>query len=213
MNTSATVRTILSLVLSLAIAVMVLISWSNMVYARTDNGVLSASSFQSLRYFTVLSNLLMAVAAIIYLVYGLTHFGKPFPTWLVTLKWAGTVSVLMTFLTVVLFLGPMFGFQTMFKGANLYFHLIVPLLALFEFILIDPLPKPEFRLSFLAALPLVIYGLFYLGAILLYGIEGHDFYGFCTWGLPVGIVIFLGLILITWGSALLVRLLKIPGKL
>ena len=41
------------------------------------------------------------------------------------LKYAATVSVGLTFLTVMLFLGPRFGYGAMFQGVNLWFHLLM----------------------------------------------------------------------------------------
>ena len=47
------------------------------------------------------------------------------------LKFIGTVSVTVTFLTVVLFLAPFGDWGIMlFQGPNLVFHVIVPILAI-----------------------------------------------------------------------------------
>ena len=56
----------------------------------------------------------------------------PWIIWM--LKYMGTVSVTVTLMTVLLFLGPtMGGYKELMAGANLYLHLIGPILAIISF--------------------------------------------------------------------------------
>ena len=61
---------------------------------------------ETFRYFTVLSNLFVALTALILLV---CEFFGVLPAWAATLKYMGAVSVTLTFLVVLLFLWPSLG--------------------------------------------------------------------------------------------------------
>ena len=69
-----------------------------------------------------------------------------------------------------------------------------------------------FKYTFIAAIPSLIYGNFYLANCLINGVgewpETNDWYGFLNWGYPVGIAIFAGVVLMNWGIACLFWLIK-----
>ena len=67
------------------------------------------------RYFTVLSNVFCAAAAL------LICFASSV-SWVWTLKYIGTVAVTVTMLTVFLFLGPNLGYKMLLTGPDLYMH-------------------------------------------------------------------------------------------
>ena len=128
-----------SLVLDILIAVMVFYAWACMIFQWGDNGTISAGGFRNLRYFTVLSNLLMASACLI-------------------ISDTGIISIKDTLLGV---------------------------------------------------LPMLIYGIGYIGNILINGFGdapySNDWYGFLYWGWLAGLMIFALLILVTWVMALILR--------
>lgn len=205
-------RRCLSLVLNLLIFIVVLAAWGRMAFRLDGNGVLSATGLWSLRYFTVLSNLLQGAASLAYaacLAHALRG-GRGVPHGVALLKYAGTVSVGLTFLTVMLFLGPVFGYPGMFRGANFWFHLAVPLAAALDFCLLDREGTFSLRESPLAVLPMALYGAGYVGNIARHGVAGNDWYGFLAggpgWGAVIAAVILFG----TWGLALLLRLPRRP---
>ena len=81
-----------SLILNAATVLMVFFSWAVMTFRLDDSGRLSASGIGALKYFTVLSNLLMGAASAVYIVLMLRR-PQGLPHWAVRLKLAGTVSV------------------------------------------------------------------------------------------------------------------------
>jgi ABC-type lipoprotein release transport system permease subunit len=85
----------LSLVLNAAIALAVAANWYRMFFA-FEGGALASVRWGSLKYFTVQSNLLAGVTALITLGFLLRKAGE-LPRWLRSLRWAATVSVLLTF--------------------------------------------------------------------------------------------------------------------
>ena len=95
----------------------------------------------------------------------------------------------LTFLTVICFLGPVFGFRGMYTESGLWFHLIVPLIAMAECVFFSETRMGP-RENALAVLPVVGYGIYYLANIAVNGLRSgrrsNDLYGFFTWGTVAG---------------------------
>ena len=102
---------------------------------------------------------------------------KALPRWVAGLKSVGTVAVSVTFFTVVLFLGPVFGFGGMFAGANFFLHLVSPLLAMISLCAFENREPLRFRVTFLGLLPTFIYGIVYVWLV-VFQKTWPDFYGF-----------------------------------
>jgi len=200
-------KRVLSIVFNFILAAAVLGAWLYMVFHAAGGLVLTAAGFANLKYFTILSNLLAGTAAILYAIRLLR--GKT-PRWIELLKYSGAVSVGLTFLVVMVFLGPLYGYGSMFRGANLLFHLLIPLAAMAEFAFFLPFRPMRFSESLLATVPMLLYGFGYLGNILINGRgewpNTNDWYSFTYWGMGVALLIFAVIILATWGIALLLRL-------
>lgn len=126
-----------------------------------------------LRYFTALSNLFCAGAA---LALALARLGGVPSLPLLLFKYVGTVAVLVTLLTVLLFLGPHYGYKILFSGPDLWLHLICPLLALLSYLLWDRAPLTP-ATALLGVLPVLLYGLLYLRRV-VFQQRWEDFYGF-----------------------------------
>ena len=129
-----------------------------------------------LRFFTVLSNLLCALAA---LVVAGCRLGGDLPYWAGVLKYVGTAAVTVTLLTVVCFLGPTLGWKLMFTGPDLWLHLVCPVLAIVSLLLWDK-PDLPFGAVFLGFAPVPLYGAVYIYRV-LWAPEARrwkDFYGF-----------------------------------
>ena len=124
------------------------------------------------RFFTVQSNVLCAVSALLLCVF-------PSPRWVWLLKYTGTSAVTVTMMTVLLFLGPKMGYGQLFKGSDLFMHLIIPLLAVLSFSLYE-----KRGMSFWEALwglvPVALYGSLYVYKIMIAPPDKrwNDFYGF-----------------------------------
>ena len=199
-----------SLVLDIIIAVMVFYAWARMIFQWGDNGTISAGGFRNLRYFTVLSNLLMAAASILNIVYTIIalKLNKEIPSWVSKLKYAGASAVALTLLVVLLFLWPVFHVPGLYSGANLFMHLIIPIMGGLSFVL-GGTETLKFKESFISVVPMLIYGAWYIGNNAINGIgewpDTNDWYGFLSWGWGPGLIIFAVLILMTWGVALIMR--------
>ena len=127
------------------------------------------------RFFTVQSNVLCAVSALLMCLWPESRFA-----W--TMKYIGTAAVTLTMLTVFLFLAPSIGrdwVQALLKGPDLFMHLITPLLALISFCLFEKRGM-SFGVALLGMLPVILYGPWYLYKIKFAPEEKrwNDFYGF-----------------------------------
>ena len=176
-----------------------------MLFFRGGDALLASSGVENLKYFTVLSNEFCGLVAVWSLIQTLRHKERP-----MILKLVAAAAVGLTFLTIAAFLGPLYGYRFMYRNANFFFHLILPLTAMAEYTLL-PAPKDgvPFRWTLLTMIPVFLYGTVYLVNILINGTgtwpDTNDFYGFVNWGLPVGIVIFAILMLAAWGIACVLR--------
>ena len=187
-----------------------------MLFFRSNDPTLQAKGVANLKYFTVLSNEACGIVALVCLVQRLRGKRQP-----MLAKLTAAAAVGLTFLTIAAFLGPLYGMLKMYHGANFFFHLVLPLTAMAEFVLSSDEEVEEestgtsesreipFGWTFFSMIPVLAYGAAYLTNILVNGVgvwpDTNDFYGFVNWGLPVGIGIFAVLLLVTWGIACALR--------
>ena len=131
---------------------------------------------KAFRYFTVLSNAFCAVTA---LVMAIAQLANRVAMPVVLLKYMGTVSVSVTLLTVMLFLGPTQGYGEMLRGKNLYLHLLGPLLAIVSYCLWEKRAM-SFGMALTGLIPVLVYSAVYLNRVIMVPEERRwdDFYGF-----------------------------------
>ncbi len=183
------------IILNAFLAVMILIQWVILATGIPDSSFMSGG-LRTLKYFTVLSNLLEAAACIFWIITGNER-----------IKYVAAVSVGLTFTVVMVFLGPLFGYLMMFTGPSLWMHGIVPLAAMTEMIMFNR-ETMTVRDNLRAVFPMFIYGIFYLGNIIINGIPGNDWYGFMLWGYPGGAAALVIIICVTYGIGLVLRKLN-----
>ena len=152
-----------------------------------------------LRYFTTLSNLFCAAAC---LTVGTARLAGMTGDGVLVFKFVATVSVIVTLLTVLIFLGPQFGYKVLFSGPDLFLHLVCPLLAAVSWLTLDHTAMPLFH-GLLGVLPVALYGLVYLRKV-VFKEAWKDFYGFNRngqWRLSFLVMLFAtaALSLMVWG--------------
>ena len=149
---------------------------------------------EAIRYFTVQSNLLCATVSLFCAVWGLF---RPEPEWLLIVKYAATCAVTVTFVTVFCYLGPRFrNWGFLLSDANLWMHLICPLIAIASLLLRSPVQFP-FAVTFAGLAPIVLYGLLYVKKVILDppARRWEDLYGFSkgvNWKLSLAAMLTLG---------------------
>ena len=190
---------ILHSVINIIIVILVVIGLYMTMTYRSEYMEFQMRGTVSLRYYTVQSNLFAGVVALLALFYQ----GRATKV----LKLMSATATGLTFAVVLFFLGPLYGHWRMYKRANLFFHLIVPLLSMIEFVLLTDVPR-KWKWKVLSAVPTLVYGLVYVLNILINGIgerypNYNDFYLFLRWGWGVALLIFAGIVLISFGIACL----------
>ena len=231
-------KRIIRLILNIIMAGVVIVAWLHMYFA--GGGVLAHEGFTNLRFYTVLSNLLEAIASVIWVVAFAkasagTHSGNAskasarrgsgnaakasasartetvIPRWVEVLKHVAAVSVFLTFTIVLLFLGPLYGHDKLYLGANLWFHLLIPVFAVVEMMFLSDC-RITARDNRMALYPTILYGVVYMFNNIINGIgewpDTNDWYGFLLWGYPVGILIFIGIGVCTWALGRLIKLVN-----
>lgn len=180
-------RAILSLLCNVVIVAWTAVAVYQSVFQKGEDGTrkVSTSTFQ---YFTTDSNVLAALSALLMIPFGIIGLAtgrfNP-PAWAVLLKYVGAASVMVTFLTVVAFLGPTQGYPAMFAGHGLYLHLIGPVLAALSFCWPEAGLQITWAQTLLGLLPVLLYGSVYAVQAVKRGPERggwEDFYGFNVGG-------------------------------
>lgn len=206
---SSKTRSKTELTLNLVIVILTVVGVAFMLTGDPEEGTLQASGIGNLKFYTVLTNVFCGVIALVYLVFIL--LGKDTGK-IRVLKLAAVCGVAITFAVVAFMFGPLYGYPQFYKRGNLFFHLLLPLVAMVEFILVRR-PKMPFKHAVFAAIPTLLYGLGYMTNILINGMGGqwpdtNDFYAFLSWGWPVGIMIFAGITLTAFGVACIFRMIS-----
>lgn len=181
-------------------------------------GNLTPETHNFLWFFTVDSNILLAVASLVLLTFeALILFSKrkAIPHWVIVLKYITVTATTLTLLTVMLYLSPLLGleFWKLFLNNNLIYHLISPVLGIVSLIIFEADEKLEWKVSFLALIPMGLYGIFYVINVYTHLDNGkvnpkYDFYYFASQGIFVTILVLMGMILLTFGEAYLVYYLR-----
>ncbi|MBP5607879.1 MAG: hypothetical protein J6X66_06390 [Lachnospiraceae bacterium] len=173
------------LIYNIIMIVLVLYAWLIMFF-NTEESMLTSKGFINLKYFTTLSNIFAAIVAVIWTV---NYLNKKDEDKMRIWKLMSASAVGLTFTVVLTFLGPLYGFGTMYVGSNFFLHMLVPLMAMAEFLIFNDKKISIKKNTGVIAAPL-IYGTVYLVNTIINGKKGNDIYGFLNWGYPVGILIF-----------------------
>lgn len=130
------------------------------------------SSITSYLPFTVNSNIFLVIVGLLFLIIGIIDLveGKAMPQWIMQLKLAVTTLISITFLTVIFYIAPLWRITDTniiaYEGANLFLHILAPIVAIFGFCLFDVETKIKWRWTSLLPLLVVIYGVVY-GVLLI----------------------------------------------
>ena len=198
------------LIVSLTVLAMCL-----MVF-RAD-GALTATGLSGLKFFTAQSNIFRAAVSVFILI---SIFRKPSEKAkrrLAVWSLASTCSVGVTFIVVFCFFGPLYGLPNMLRNANFFFHMVIPVLSIIEFIVFNDV-KIERTAVIAAMIHPLLYGIGYYINLTVNGIgvwpDTNDWYGFVNWGFSVGFMIFGVICLVSVLIGLLLRFLnsKVRGE-
>ena len=138
------------------------------------------------------------------------------PQFVYILKHIGTVGVILTFVVTLFYLAPLLGskFLFLYQNTNLLFHLIVPIFSFVSFVFFEK-TKIDFKYTFYGLSTMVLYGIYYIGNIIIHLDKGvvnskYDWYGFMKLGLlSIFIVVPIMMVITYFISWALIRLNKL----
>ena len=193
-------RLLVSFILNLVIFSFVLTG--TIIAFVIGDGILTATFPEILKYFTFQSNIFMGIVAFIYAYYQLQILrGKKenIPHVLNVFYHVGTTAVGLTFLIVIIFLAPGYGFDKMYNYANLFFHALAPVVAIANYLFFNKECRIRVVDTLFAMVPCILYGIVYfivVAANNAYGDIKIDFYLFGKDGPWIGAINFLSIIAI-----------------
>ena len=172
------------------------------------SGALGSKGWTVFKYFTFQSNIFVGLVCLAYAIFQLLMMRgiiSKLPPVLLVFNHVAVTAVGLTFIIVVAFLAPGYGFDKMYNNANLFFHALVPLAAMINYLFIEKEAKIAFWQSLFAAVPSVLYGIVYFIVVVsnnAYGNLDIDFYGFGKNGPWIGALYFLIIIVIAYSIGL-----------
>ena len=169
---------------------------------------LSSRGLSVFKYFTFQSNVFMGAVAFIYGYYQWLILRKKkdkIPHVLNVFNHVGVTAVGLTFIIVIVVLGPGYGYDKMYNNANLFFHALVPVLAIINYLFFEKEAKIRFIETLYAMVPCILYGIVYFIVVVSQNAYGNlkiDFYNFGKDGPFIGALYFLAIIAISYSIGL-----------
>ena len=150
-----------------------------------QNGQGEMEGLGMFKAFTIDSNVLAALISLVAVIYLVSHNGMEIPNWLHTLLLASATSLMITFVTVVVFLVPVriangIPWVSMYSDDMYFYHLLNPILSVVGLILTGP-KKFSIGARFCAVIPVFVYSIVY-GICVIIIKCWSDFYGFTFGG-------------------------------
>ena len=206
-------RCILAIVVCSILCFLVFLAVTDQLL-RDPDVLIKEVGWKAYHMFTVLSNILMAVAAamcIPFAVDGMRYRNYHLPRWYVNLMYMGTTGVAITFLIALTVLAPAAGFyRVMLFSNNILFHLTCPILSILLFFFINSDHRIKWQSTFIAIIPVVLYALTYVLMVFVIGEEAggwrdhYQIYRIAEY-LPLPVILLI-LCLISFGIATVLRL-------
>ena len=187
------------------ILVFLLVLAGTIVMMTIGSGALAENSLSVFKYFTFQSNIFMGVVAFIYGYYQLLillNKKDKIPHVLLVFNHVGVTAVGLTFLIVILFLAPGYGFDKMYNNANLFFHALVPIVAMLNYMFLEKECSFKFINTLFSIIPSLLYGIVYfivVASLNAYGDINIDFYMFGANGPLIGAFNFIAVMSIAYG--------------
>lgn len=153
-------------------------------FTGTGDGNMAVHGTRCFMFFTIDSNLLMAISSIVSivcLVKKLKDKSYTFPVGATVFNLVATVGVTITFLVVLFFLGPISGFSIMYAGTNLFMHGINPVFAIIIYMFLQTDNYMTVKKNVSGIITTMVYGIIYMVMVVFIGwTKGgwYDFYHF-----------------------------------
>ena len=148
------------------------------------------SSLPIYETFTGLSNIFLGLVCLGCAIYRLSKRELELPKALFVLKIIALAEITITFITTAFILAPNLGenWWRLYINNNIFNHFLTPLLTIVTFIVLEEKVEISYRFCFLAVIPVIAYGFFYVPNVYTHlTAEGnvdraYDIYGFARFG-------------------------------
>ena len=175
-------RTVISLVCN---AVIVLVTTGIVIsYFFVESKILK-NGYESFMFFMTDSNILAAIGAALVMICDVKILQGKRETVardFTLVKYAGVVSLMLTFFTVLVLLIPAYGIGMQWGGTGFHMHLSAPILSFVSFVFLEEHTRIKMSDTIIGLLPTVIYGAVYFTEVII--VKGWmDFYLFNIGGM------------------------------
>lgn len=208
----------ISIVFNILIFILTIMStimmFTGFKFMHGNDLVLESTKLGMFRFFTVDSNILMGISAILFAIVELKLLSgklKEIPKKFYILKLMATTGVALTCFVVFTYLGPITkgGVGRLLMNSNLFFHLVTPLLSIITFTLFERTNSLSFKDSFYGMLPTFLYEIYYLINIVIHMENGkvsplYDWYWFVQNGVWTAVIVAPLMLLITYGLSFVI---------
>lgn len=140
--------------------------------------------FKMFYYYTILSNILALVAALLGLIFvikALVTRRNEIPMWLKTVKYIASCMLFITFVMVAFVLSPKVAFDggsyfTFFSGAFLFTHLLCPIVTILDFVFLEPAERLETMNVVISFAVTLVYGIVMVILNCVHVVDGPYFF-------------------------------------
>ncbi len=170
--------------------------------------ILESTRIGMLKFFTVDSNMFMGIVALLFSIDEIKLLKgeiETISTKKYILKLMGTTGVGLTFFVVFTYLGPIskYGISSMLMNSNLFFHFLIPVTSIVNFIAFEKTDKLKFKDTLYGLIPTILYGIYYLSNIIYHMENGkvsvkYDWYWFVQNGVWTSILVFPSILIFTY---------------
>ena len=185
--------------------------------------ILESTGIGMLRFFTVQSNIFVGVISLLFAIKEIKFLKgiiNDIPKNMYILKLMSTSAVGLTFFVVFTYLGPIAkdGIPSMLMNSNLFFHLLIPVISIFNFICFERTNRIKFKSVLYGIIPTFLYGIFYMINILIHMENGkvspiYDWYWFVQKGVWTSIIVVPMMLAISYIISLIIWRLNMNKKL
>ena len=213
MKKSLIVSLILNIITIIMVVVACIIMFTGFKFMHGYELPLECSGIEFLKFFTVESNIFVGITSLLFGVEEvliINNKRKNIDGKLYLLKYMSVSAVSLTFFVVFTYLWSIseHGLMPLLMNSNLFFHLIIPVISIINFVIFERTNILKYKHSFYGIIPTVLYGIYYLINILIHMENGmvstkYDHYWFVQNGVATAVIVVPVIFLISYVISLL----------
>lgn len=213
-NTNIKISLSFNILIVIMIVVALAIALSGLKFMKGYETRGELTGIQTFGYYTVQSNVFMAMVSLAFAIKEIQLLKgkiKKIPFKYYILKMIAVTAISLTFLVVVIIFSILSknGLLPLIRNSNLFFHCIIPVTSIINFIIFEKTDTIKFKHTFYGLIPTILYEMYYTSNVLSNMKDGkvspsHDWYYFTQNGLLIAISIPFMMLGITYIIALII---------